>query len=125
MNDGNGREREGGGFFAGFLVGAIVGAALAYLISQEEVRDVLVGKAREASNYAMDATGDLRGRVTDAASSLQANAADLYARGKTVVDAARSNVDAAVEEGRSTADQLRTDLGQPPQPESNLHTSDS
>jgi gas vesicle protein len=100
----------GGGFFAGFVLGALAGAALAYLVSQEEARDTLIGKAREAGNFAVDATGDLRGRVSEAATAFGANASDLYSRGKSVVDNARTNVDAAVDEGRSTAEQLKTDL---------------
>lgn len=103
-------ENKGGGFFAGFVLGGLVGAVLAYLIMQEEARDAIVGKAREAGNFAMDATGDLRGRVSDVASTFQANAADLYERGKTVVDAARSNINAAVDEGQTTAHQMRDDL---------------
>jgi gas vesicle protein len=90
---------KGGGFFAGFIVGAIAGAAIAYLITQEEARDLIAGKAREAGNYAMDATGDLRSK-----------AADLYERGKNVVENARSNIDAAVGEGQTSADKIRDDL---------------
>lgn len=86
-------------FVTGFIVGALAGGVIAYLITQEEARDMIAGKAREAANAAMDATGDIR-----------ANASDLYARGKNVVDNARSNVGAAVDEGRQTADQLRVDL---------------
>lgn len=115
--------KSGGGFFAGFIVGALAGAVLAYVITQEEARDVIVGKAREASNLAMDATGDLRGKVTDVASSLQSNAADLYARGKGVVDNARANINAAVEEGQTTAEELRDDLSR--QSETQSHLSDS
>jgi gas vesicle protein len=110
MSEKDKNSGAGGGFFAGFIVGAIAGAVLAYLIAQEEARDVIVGKAREAGNFAMDATGDLRGKVTDVATSLQANAADLYARGKSVVDNARSNINAAVDEGQTTAEQLRDQL---------------
>lgn len=66
------------GFTGGFLLGAIVGGAIAVLLAQEETRDLFVGKAREASNFAIDASGDLRGR-----------AADLYERGKHVVENAR------------------------------------
>jgi len=106
MND----ENRGGGFFAGFLLGAIVGGAVAVLLTQEETRDLVVGKAREAGNLAMDATGDLRGRVTDVTSSLQGNAADLYERGRQVVENARSNFNAAVAEGNASADSLREEL---------------
>lgn len=103
-------ENRGGGFFAGFLLGAIIGGAVAVLLTQEETRDLLVGKAREAGNLAMDATGDLRGRVTDVTSTWQESAADLYERGRAVVENARSNLSAAVEEGQNSADSLRDEL---------------
>lgn len=103
-------ENRGGGFFAGFLLGAIIGGAAAVLLTQEETRDLLVGKAREAGNLAMDATGDLRGRVTDVTSTWQESAADLYERGRAVVENARSNLNAAVEEGQDSADSLRDEL---------------
>lgn len=113
MNDNAGESPQspgGSGFFAGLLVGAVAGAALAYVIMQEEARDAIIGKAREAGNLAMDATGDLRGRVADVAGTLQESAADLYARGKNVVDSARSNVNAAVDEGQTTAERVRDEL---------------
>lgn len=121
MSNGKG----GGGFVAGLLIGVLVGGAAAVLLAQEDMRDMLVGKAREAGNFAMDATGDLRGKVGDlrgkvddltgkvgeATSQWQTSAADLYARGKDIVDNARSNFSGAVDEGRSTAQQVRDDLG--------------
>jgi hypothetical protein len=90
---------SGGGFFAGFILGALAGGAIAYLMTQEDARDLIVGKAREAGNYAVDATGDLRSK-----------AADLYERGKNVVENARSNINAAVDEGHTSADKIRDDL---------------
>lgn len=103
MNEGGrnqpGDNERGGGFFAGFIVGAIAGGVIAYLMTQEDARDMIVGKAREASNYAMDATGDLRTK-----------ASDLYERGKNVVENARSNINAAVDEGQTSADHIRDDL---------------
>jgi len=102
MNEGSNTPDEsgkGGGFFAGFIVGAIAGGVIAYLMTQEDARDLIVGKAREASNYAMDATGDLRSKATD-----------LYERGKNVVENARSNITAAVDEGQTSAYHIRDDL---------------
>jgi hypothetical protein len=102
MNEGrssNGENGKGGGFFAGFIMGAIAGGVIAYLMTQEEARDAIVGKAREAGNFAVDATGDLRSKATD-----------LYERGKNVVESARSNINAAVDEGQTSADQIREDL---------------
>jgi gas vesicle protein len=88
-----------GGFLAGFLLGAVIGGAVALLLTQEETRDALIGKAREAGNIAADATGDLR-----------VSAADLYERGRQIVESARSNFDAAVQEGSNSADELRGEL---------------
>ncbi len=106
MSNGKG----GGGFVAGFVIGAIVGGAAAVLLVQEDARDLLVGKAREAGNIAMDATGDLRGKVGDVTSQWQSNASELYERGRQVVENARANVDAAVTEGQETADRAREEL---------------
>jgi gas vesicle protein len=107
MGKGNG---GGGGFFAGFLVGAVIGGAAAVLLTQEETRDRLAGKAREAGNFAMDATGDLRGKVNDVTSQWQSSVSELYERGRQVVESARANIDAAVAEGRAAADETANEL---------------
>ncbi len=104
------RDGGGGGFFAGFLVGAIVGGAAAVLLTQEETRDLLAGKAREASNLAMDKTGDLRGKVSDVTSQWQSSVSELYERGRQVVENARASLDAAVAEGQATAEETREEL---------------
>jgi gas vesicle protein len=90
-------ERRGSGFFGGFLVGAAIGAVVALALTRDDTRDVLVGKAKEASNFAKDATEDLRTRVSDvrdrvaeAAAQWQANANDLYERGRNVMEDAGS-----------------------------------
>jgi len=100
----------GGGFFAGFLIGAVVGGAAAVLLTQEQARDGLADKAREAGNFAMDATGDLRGKVGDVTSQWQSSVSDLYERGRQVVDSARANIDAAVAEGRAAVDETHDEL---------------
>jgi gas vesicle protein len=104
------KDNGGGGFFTGFLVGAVVGGAAAVLLAQEETRERFAGKAREAGDFAMGATGDLRGKVNDVTSQWQSSVSELYEKGKQVVDSARANIDAAVAEGRSTAEQTRDDL---------------
>lgn len=103
-------QRRGGGFVAGFLVGAIIGGAAAYFLTQEEARDLLLGKARDASDFANDATGDLRGKVNDVTSAWQSSAADLYERGRHVVENARSTMNDAVNDGFDTADRVRDQL---------------
>jgi len=83
-------ENRGGGFVAGFLLGALAGGAVAMLLTQEETRDLLVGKAREAGNLAMDASGDLRGRFSDVTSQWSDGATELYERGRAIVENARN-----------------------------------
>jgi gas vesicle protein len=106
MSKGNG----GGGFLAGLLIGAVAGAAAAVIVTQEEARDRIAGKAREAGDFAMDATDDLREKVTGVTSVWQANVSDLYERGRQVVESARSNIDAAVAEGQNAAQETRDEL---------------
>lgn len=103
-------ENRGGGFFAGFVIGAIIGGAIAVLLVQEETRDLLVGKAREAGNFAIDATGDLRGKVNDVTATWQDSATDLYERGRRVVENARGTIDSAVQEGTQSAQDAREEL---------------
>jgi gas vesicle protein len=106
MGKGNG----GGGFLAGLIIGAVVGGAAAVLLTQEETRDRLAGKAREAGNFAMGASGDLRGKMSDVTSQWQSSVSELYERGRQVVESARANIDAAVAEGRAAADETADDL---------------
>jgi len=106
MANGNG----GGRFLAGFLIGAVAGVAAATFLTQEETRDRLAGKAREAGNFAMDATGDLREKVGGVTSQWQSSVSELYEKGRQVVESARSNIDAAVAEGQTTAQATRDEL---------------
>lgn len=105
-----GKGDGGGGFFTGFLIGAVIGGAAAVLLTQEETRDRLAGKAREAGNFAMGATGDIRGKVNDVTSQWQSSVSELYERGRQVVESARSNLDAAVAEGRTAAEETADEL---------------
>jgi gas vesicle protein len=100
----------GGGFFVGFLIGAIVGGAAAVLLTQDETRDRIAGKAREAGNFAMGATDDLREKMSDVTSQWQSSVSELYERGRQVVDSARANIDAAVAESRAAAEETAEDL---------------
>ena len=90
---------NGGGFVVGLLIGAAIGAAAALLLADEETRDAVIGKAREASNQAVDATGDLRDRVGEATAAWQSNAADLYERGRTILEQARTSGNARSDGG--------------------------
>ena len=61
-------------------------------------------------NFAMGASGDLRGKVNDVTSQWQAGVSELYEKGRQVVESARANIDAAVTEGRAAADENASEL---------------
>jgi gas vesicle protein len=95
-----------GGFFGGFVIGATIGAAIAIALTREDARDLLVGKAKEATNFAKD-------KVADATSQWQANAADLYERGRQVIENARGNFGEADDEAQARAEKLRDEFSVP------------
>jgi gas vesicle protein len=75
-------ERSQGGFATGFFIGAMLGASVAMLIAPEG------GEERRE-----------RLRL-------------VYARGKELIDSARGDLDAAVDEGKSAAGEQRQRLEQ-------------
>jgi gas vesicle protein len=103
----NGREPErGGGFVAGFVLGALAGVVLAMLVtpqSGEDTRDLLAAKAREAAERARDVAGDVGDKMPG-------GAGDLLERGRSIVEAARARIDSAISEGRNAADRQRDQL---------------
>jgi gas vesicle protein len=101
---------RGSGFFAGLIIGAVAGGALALLLAQDDVRDLIVGKAREAGNVARDAGEDVREKVGGIASRWQSELSELYRKGKDVLDQARGTVTASVEEARAEIDRLKEEL---------------
>lgn len=92
----------GGEFMAGFLVGALVGAAAALLLapqSGEETRTLIKEKGIELGQ-----------RADDLQVQAKSKAADLQAQAKDRVDEVQTKVKQAVEEGKSAAAKHREDL---------------
>jgi len=97
---------SGPGFLAGLLIGALAGATVAMVLAPqagEDTRDLLKAKAREASDRMRDAAEDL-------AKNSPVAPGDLLARGKQIVDDARTRLDAAVADGKDAAAHLRSTL---------------
>jgi gas vesicle protein len=92
----------GGEFMAGFLVGALVGAAAALLLapqSGEETRTIIKEKGVELGH-----------RAEDLQLQAKSKAADLGAQAKQGADSLQTKVKQAVEEGKSAAVKKREDL---------------
>jgi gas vesicle protein len=76
----------------------------------DETRDVLRAKAREASESVREAADDLSKSAQTAAGEVTASANELLARGKQIVEDARTRFDIAVAEGKEAAAQQRNIL---------------
>jgi gas vesicle protein len=101
------------GFLTGLLLGGLVGITVAMIVAPQagdETRDLLRAKAREASEGLREAADDLSKSAQSAAEGVSASANDLLARGKQIVDDARTRFDVAVSEGKEAAAQQRSIL---------------
>ena len=68
-------DRDAGGFFAGIVVGAIIGVALGFLFAPragEETREVLLQKASEAKAKASELSGKVRKVASEVQEKFQA-----------------------------------------------------
>lgn len=95
-------EGRGPGFFAGFLLGGIVGAAFGLLLaprSGEETREML-----------MEKSGELRNVAEELSALAKAGADELLEASKTVVDEQRTKVEQAIQAGREAADEMTTEM---------------
>jgi len=96
-------EKSGGGeFIAGFLVGALVGAAAAMLFapqSGEETRVIIHDKGIE-----------LKDRAEEAQAQAKAKAQELSTQAKGKAEEIQTRVKQAIEEGKATATKKKADL---------------
>ncbi len=94
--------KRGPGFFAGFLTGGIIGAALALMFAPrpgEETREILLEKSSE-----------LRTKAQELSAKAKESADDLLEIGKTVIEEQRARVEEAIQAGKEAADQVTTEM---------------
>jgi gas vesicle protein len=97
-------DEGGGSFLSGFLLGGIVGAAVALLLtprSGEENREDLRGRSIE-----------LKTKAEAAASRMIEETDDLPTRVKVVLEEQKSRVQEAIEEGKESAALKRAEMMQ-------------
>lgn len=107
-------ERSGGGeFIAGFLVGALVGAAAAMLFapqSGEETRVVIRDKGIELKDRAEELSEEARRRAEEVQGQAKTRAQELSTQAKGKAKEIQTRVKEAIEEGKATATKKKADL---------------
>ncbi len=95
-------EESGTGFVSGFLLGGLVGAAAALLLtprSGDETRDSLMERGIE-----------LKIKAEEVAGKAMEEADDLVSKGKVVFEDQKARIQEAVEEGKEAAVQKKAEL---------------
>ena len=104
MSDNSGSEV--GAFFAGFLVGGLIGAATALLLapqSGEETRAQIRQKSFELRDKAEDAMDEARAKVEAVAADVKRRAEELQIQSRVVLQEGQKHLAEAVEETRKAA----------------------
>jgi gas vesicle protein len=108
-------DSRGWEFFTGFLMGGVVGAAVALLLapqSGEETREMIRERGLELEDRAGDYVGEARRRAEDLAEDTRRRADEARQRGRMVLDEQRSRIESAIEEGKGAAAKKRDELMQ-------------
>jgi gas vesicle protein len=109
------QNNEGAAFFAGLVIGGLVGAALALLLapqSGEETRAQIRDKSLEYKDMAADGITDVQQKAIDQVTTLQEKSRETYEKGRqSTIDAyekGRQSVLEAYEKGRQSAAETYT-----------------
>jgi gas vesicle protein len=105
-------EERGGGV-GSFLLGAVVGAGIALLLapqSGEETRRDIKRRARQVSDAARDAAGDLQDSVVDRYSKAKATVGTRIDSARQAIDLKKHQATEAIRAGREAAAQAREEL---------------
>jgi gas vesicle protein len=105
-------EEKGGGV-GSFLLGAVVGAGIALLLAPQsgiETRRDIKRRARQVSDAAKDAAGDLQDTVVDRYSKAKASVGTTIDSARQAIDLKKHQASEAIRAGREAAAQAREEL---------------
>jgi gas vesicle protein len=105
-------EEKGGGA-GSFLLGAVIGAGIALLLAPQsgvETRRDIKRKAREVSDAAKDAAGELQDTVVDRYSKAKASVGTTLDTARQAIDLKKHQASEAIRAGREAAAQAREEL---------------
>ena len=102
-------------FLSGFVVGGLVGAAVALLMapqSGEETRTVIRDKSIELRDVAMERADEVRAMAGEAVDTAKGKAADLQKRGQVVLEEQKERLSSAIEAGKKAVAKGKTEAGE-------------
>ena len=105
-------EEKGGGA-GSFLLGAVIGAGIALLLAPQsgvETRRDIKRRARQVSDAAKDAAGDLQDTVVDRYSRAKASVGTTIDSARQAIDLKKHQASEAIRAGREAAAQAREEL---------------
>ena len=122
-------SNDTGAFLAGFVIGGLVGAAVALIMAPQSgeetrariasnsanMRQVGAERFQEVRSRADDYTQDYRGRAGDYVSSARTAAEQAQERARIVLDEGKTRFGGVIETGKGRASQVREDVVNPGQ----------
>jgi gas vesicle protein len=106
-------DTSGGEFIAGFLVGALVGAAAALLLapqSGEQTRTLIRDRSLELGQRADELSAEARRRAEELQAEARERARQVQSQAKERAGQLQDTVKQAVEEGKAAAEEKRQAL---------------
>jgi gas vesicle protein len=108
-------ERNGdfGAFLSGFVIGGLVGAAVALLMapqSGEETRTIIRDKGIELKDKVEQASQETRAKAEELAKEARTKAEDLQKRGQVILEEQKTRIEKAVESGKQAAKRKRDEI---------------
>jgi gas vesicle protein len=106
-------ESHGWEFFTGFILGGVVGAAVALLLAPqtgEETRALLRDQSVELRNRGVELSEQARTRAEQLAAEARQRSEELQQRGRMTLEEQRVRLQEAIEEGKDAATKKRDEL---------------
>lgn len=118
MSDNNGGG-ETGAFLAGFILGGLVGAAVAMIMAPmpgaetrkqimdkgQEWRGLAESRIDEARKRAENMSGDVKSRAEQAAGDARRHAEELQERSRVILEEQKSKLASAIDRGKEAAEE--------------------
>lgn len=108
------RDSDFGAFISGFVIGGLVGAAVALLLapqSGEETRTIIREKGIELKDQVEQTAAETRAKAEQLAQDARDRAQDLQKRGQVILEEQKTRIEKAVDSGKRATRSKKKDEG--------------